>query len=53
MCRRMEASSGLAESASSPSPTMEPVILSSRNRLGWRERKNWSMTVFFSASLSP
>ena len=53
MCRRMEASSGLAESASSPSPTMEPVILSSRKRLGFRARKKTSMGVFFSSSLSP
>ena len=45
MCRRMEASSGLAESAISFSPRMEPVILSSRNRLAVREAKRWSMQV--------
>ena len=53
MWRRMDASSGLAESASSPSPTMEPVILSSKKRLGRREWKRTSMGVFFSASPSP
>ena len=50
----MEASSGLAESASSPSPTMEPVILSSREAgLGFRARKRTSMGVLFSSSPSP
>ena len=53
MCRRMEASSGLAASAISSSPTMEPVILSSRKRLAVRERNRWSMQVFFRSSPSP
>ena len=34
ICRRMEANSGLAESASSSSPTMELVIVSSKKRFG-------------------
>ena len=45
MCRRMEASSGLAASAISSSPRMEPVIFSSRKRLAVRERNRWSMQV--------
>ena len=53
ICRRMEASSGLAASAISSSPTMEPVILSSRKRLAVRERNRWSMQVFFRSSPSP
>ena len=51
MCRRMEASSLLAESAISSSPRMELVMLSSRKRFGVRERNRWEMTVF--SSLSP
>lgn len=46
MWRRMDASSGLAESASSPSPTMEPVILSSKNRLaaGRGRERRWAFS---------
>ena len=40
-------------SAISSSPTMEPVILSSRKRLAVRERNRWSMQVFFRSSPSP
>ena len=45
MCRRMSASSGLAASAISSSERMDPLILSSRYRLAWREEKRWSMQV--------
>ena len=48
MCRRMEASSGLAESASSSSPTMELVMVSSRKRFVVRARNRWEMGVFSS-----
>ena len=48
MCQRMEASSGLAESASSSSPTMELVMVSSRKRLVVRARNRWEMGVFSS-----
>ena len=51
MCRRMVASSLLAESASSSSPTMELVMVSSRVRLGVRAWNRWEMGVF--SSLSP
>ena len=47
MWRRMEASSLLAESASSSSPMMELVMVSSRKRLGVRARNRWEMGVFF------
>ena len=50
MCRRMEASSLLAESASSSSPTMELVMVSSKKRLGVRARNRWEMGVFSSVS---
>ena len=43
MWRRMEASSLLAESASSSSPMMELVMVSSRKRLGVRARNRWEM----------
>ena len=46
MSRRIEASSGLAASASSSSPAMEPVILSSRKRFVMRELKRPSIQVF-------
>ena len=50
MCRRMEASSVLAESAISSSPRMELVILSSRKRLGVRALNRWEMGVFSSVA---
>ncbi|MPN16835.1 hypothetical protein SDC9_164182 [bioreactor metagenome] len=43
--RRSEASSLLAESAISSSPTMEPEIRSSRCRLVRRDSNRWSITV--------
>ena len=51
MWRRIEASSLLAESANSSSPTMELVMVSSKKRLGVRAWKRWEMGVF--SSLSP
>jgi hypothetical protein len=44
----MEASSGLAESASSSSATMELVMVSSRKRLVVNARNRWEMGVFSS-----
>ena len=46
MCRRMEASSGLAESAISSSPRMELVMRSSKKRLGVRAWNRWEMGLF-------
>ena len=48
MWRRLESSSLLAESASSSSPMMELVMVSSRKRLGVRARNRWEMGVFSS-----
>ena len=46
MCRRMEASSGLAESAISSSPRMELVMRSSKKRFGVRAWNRWEMGLF-------